>query len=104
MNRMTDRRILNQALRAIREYHGGKIGLQAVVNAVDLVRSEIRPHLKNIEEVYLNLETINAVRLDERRPVNEGEREEIDRLLLRLESEVGPVLAAAEKAVGSEEE
>jgi hypothetical protein len=101
---VANRAIFVGALRAIQEYRGGKIGLQAVVNAVDLARSNIRPHSKNIEEIYLNLEIVNAVRLDERRPINEAERQEIERLLVRLESELGPVLAADETDENWEEE
>lgn len=91
---MANRAIFVRALRAIQEYRGGKTGLQAVVNAVDLVRSNTRPHSKNIEQIYLNLEIVNAVRLDERRPINEAERQEIERLLVRLENELGAMLAS----------
>jgi hypothetical protein len=101
---MANRAIFIRTLRAIREFRGGKIGLQAVVNAVDLARSNIRPHSKNIEEIYLNLEIVNAVQLDERRPVNESERQEIERLLVRLESELGTVLAADKTDESWEEE
>lgn len=80
--------ILDHVITSIAEYREGKLNFQSLVNAIDALRTNSDLPADKLDQVYLELEIINASRIDERRNLDDHDHQQITALLKTVEAEI----------------
>lgn len=78
--------VIDQVVGVLASYREEKIGLQGLVRAVDALRDYTEVAPAEVEQIYTDLEIINATRLDEGRALTSDEDMQIRDLLERLQA------------------
>lgn len=78
--------IINQVSKNLIDYKDGKIELQELVNAIEALRDNAYTTYLDADKIYLDLEVINAVNLDEGRSLSLEEIQQIAYLVEKIQS------------------
>lgn len=76
--------VIGQVTNVLDSYLEGRVGLQSLVNAVEILRDSTEVFPAEVDQIYMDLEVINAIRLDENRALSSDENKKINILVKKL--------------------
>ena len=78
--------VIGHVIDVLKSYCNGTTGLQNLVRAVELLRDNTDLAPIEVDQIYVDLEIINAIRSDENRSLNCDENQHITSLVDRLQA------------------